>query len=258
MQSYDNMSIKELLDHYEDLIALSKTNLNSIPLSFRAGREGQVRAAAAEAPNVAKAYRDKVTNSAVIIAVSGEYSQKFAEVAQDSLDMIALNYLKAADQTAERVIGRGYPDQYTSNTHHMALDEIIKLKNECGIFSLPIVQQVETSGFLTLKDGLRQSLKKSFQGQFYTLVSKNDIGLIALQNGFVGGKIPVVLFNYDKETPIDKTFLPVPLVTLEINEEKECKLENVKEEIKKVQTLFKKKNSTKKNSTKKTINKKES
>ena len=245
MQPYSSLSVKELYEKYQELNDLAKTNLNTIPLSFRSGREGMIRSAAAEIPEVARLYRNKVTDSAVIIAVSGEYSKEFADLARDKLDMLSLNYLKAADQTAERVIARGYPDQYTSNTHHMALDEVVKLKNECGIFSLPIVQQMETTGFLTLKDGLRGSLEKSFQGQFYTLVTKNDIGLIALKNGFTGGKIPVVLYNYNKEMPIDQTFLPVPLVQIDVNSEKECNLENVKTEIKKVQELFKKK-STKK------------
>jgi len=107
------------------------------------------------------------------------------------------------------------------------------------------VQQIETTAFMTLQEGLRQSIKKSFQGQFYTLVTKNDIGLVALNNAFTGGKIPVVLYNYDKETPIDQTFLPVPLVNLEINDEKECTAENVKKKIQEIQSNFKKSNATK-------------
>jgi len=127
--SYDNLSIKDLYFKYEELTALSKMNLNSIPINVRSGREGQVRAAAAESAKVARAYREKVTENAVIIAVSGEYSKQFADESSNSLDMIALNYMKAADETAVKVIKRGYPDRYDSRTFHMALDEIILLKN---------------------------------------------------------------------------------------------------------------------------------
>jgi hypothetical protein len=73
MQPYSSLSVKELYEKHQELTALAKTNLNTIPLSFRSGREGMIRSAAAEIPEVAKLYRDKVTDSAVIIAVSGEY-----------------------------------------------------------------------------------------------------------------------------------------------------------------------------------------
>lgn len=206
---------KELYLKYQDLVALSKTNLNSIPINVRAGREGQIRAAAEESAKVARQYRELVTKNAVIIAASGPFSEQFALKAQELNQAMALNYLDAADTVAKRVVDRGYPDRYDSRTFHMSMDEILKLKAECGIFSTPQLQQLTTTGLMTLRDGMRETIKKSLGGQLYTLVTKNSIGLAALTNGFVGNNLAVVVYNYDNDIPIDAEFMAPPMIMVD-------------------------------------------
>lgn len=227
--STETMTAESLYHKYKELLALSKTNLNTVPLNVRAGREGQIRAAAEESLRVAKEYRELVTQNSVMVAITGPFSQSFAEILQKEHGFLALNYQKAADVVAERVIERGYPDRYDSRTFHMAMDEVLRIKSECGIFSTPQLQQLNTTGLLSLKDGMRQTIKKSMGGQLYTLVTKNDIGLAALQNEFTGNHIPVVLYNYDVDAPIDPTFFKDPVTTIDCTQESDATSDKAKE-----------------------------
>lgn len=212
------MSVKELLSQLLEKRAESNINLNNIPPSHRLGAEGNVRAAKEAAEMLKKQYFEEVSKTAFIVAVLGEQSEAFAKLAEDNFGMVALNHEEMNDRLLLAMKAKLARDTYTQYEHSTLLSEILNLKAELNILSLPLPTLNTQESYYNgeLKTSMRTVLEKTYGDSLDSVYLKKQMTEKALQKGFDGNALPVVLYNY--KGSVDGNFLPRPIQVLDLDE----------------------------------------
>lgn len=212
------MELKDLYGKYQTLKELATVPPEEIEPRLRAGMEGKIRSAQSEIPKIEQAYKNKAVSDCAIIAVKGKFGKKFAEISKD-FKTLPVDYLKVVDLIGDSILKRGGRDAYSSQEHFMAMDELNKIKMNYGISQLPVFQ-AKFDGVgpdTTIKQALFKQLIAQYGGQLFSAVTRGEIGNGALEIGFDGKTLPVILYNYAVD--LDTTMLPYPLDVVTINEE---------------------------------------
>jgi hypothetical protein len=99
----------------------------------------------------------------------------------------------------------------------MVMDELNKIKMNYKQSHLPLFQAqfdgVSSGG--GIKEGLLVQITKQYGGKLYSIVTKGDVGVKALEMGFTGKKLPVILYNYI--VPLDTKLLPEPVAVFSVD-----------------------------------------
>jgi len=212
------MELKEIYEKIKTFRELGSMDPSLIDKRIRAGIEGKIRAAASDLPVLEKEYKRKVAQDCVIIAVKGKFGPKFAELSKE-FKTVPIDYLKVVDIIGDSILKRGGKDTYTTREHLMTMDELNKLKMSYGIAQLPVFQS-KFDGIgpgSTVKEALLVQLTNQYGNQLYSAITKGEIGNGALEIGFTGKTLPVVLYNYIVD--LDTTMLSKPIDVLSISEE---------------------------------------
>ena len=230
------MELKEIYENIQTLTELSKMDINLIERRIRAGMEGKIRKAQSDLNPAIENYKNNVIRNCAIIAVKGKFGKDFAEIAQ-TFKTLSVDFLAAVDYIGDSIIKRGGKDQYTSHEHLMTMDELNKIKLNYKISTLPLFQSnfKGVGSQTSIKQALYTQLTAQYGGQLYSAVTRGDIGNKALEMGFNGRTLPVILFNYVAD--LDPSMLPSPVEVLDINE-KPTK-EDVKKILMQVRSKFK-------------------
>lgn len=210
------MELKDLYDQLTTKREMATLDPNLVDARIRPGIEGKIRAAQSEVPELERQYKNKVANDSVIIAVKGKYCKEFASIAQTEFKTLSVDYLECIDDISESILKRGGEDRYTSKEHLMTMDELNKIKMKYGISILPVFQaNYEGVG---PNDNIRQALlvqfTKQYGGDLFSAVTRGKIGDGAIQMGFKGNKLPVVLFNYTVDLTEGVLSKPVDVITI--------------------------------------------
>jgi len=219
--------MKEL---YEELMKnreMATVVMEDVPHKLRAGMEGHVRAAQSKSKELEERYRNTVAQKSVIISITGKYGEEFAKIAKEKFKTLSIDFLKVIDDIGDSIIKRGGQDIYTSKEHLMTMDELNKIKMKYQILQLPVFQaKFDGVGPNTsIKQGLLTQFTEQYGGSLYSAITYGEIGFEALDVGFKGNRLPVVVYNCI--TDIDSTILPKPAVTLKI--QKKPTIESVKD-----------------------------
>ncbi len=236
------MDLKKL---HEDLIrnkAEASIDLTATDPRLRAGAQGRQRQAVIEASRLEQVYKNEVVKNVVIIGVKGTGAEKFAEIAQEKYKTISVNYFKILNDIVENIsVKRQGGKNYTTHVYHMVLDELNRAKLTYGISSIPVLQP--RFDVLGNSQPLRESLYKNFAHHYgsdlYSIATRYEIAQLALKKGFTGTKLPVVVYNYDEETGINKGILTEPVAIVNVTDE-EVTEKLVKENLTQVRDLIKK------------------
>ncbi|RLF66577.1 MAG: hypothetical protein DRN30_01840, partial [Thermoplasmata archaeon] len=86
----------------------------------------------------------------------------------------------------------------------------------------------------TIKEALFIQISKQYGGQLYSAVTKGEIGLGALDMGFDGKVLPVVLHSYALD--LDPSMLPKPIIKMNID--KKPTIESVKKVLMEARSQF--------------------
>lgn len=225
------MSVKEILSQLLEKRAESNINLNSIPPSHRLGAEGNVRAAKEAAEALKKQYFEEVSKTAFIVAVLGEQSEAFAKLAEDNFGMVALNHEEMNDKLLLAMKAKLARETYTQYEHSTLLSEILNLKAELNILSLPLPTLNTQESYYNgeLKSSMRTVLEKTYGDSLDSIYLKKQMTEKALQKGFDGNVLPVVLYNY--KGSVDGNFLSRPIQVLDLDELTDSNSEQVNLEL---------------------------
>ncbi len=211
------MELKEMHEKIRMLRELADMNPNLIEPRIRAGIEGKIRNAQSQLLPLEDSYKEKVANDCVIIATKGKYCKEFAIYAE-KMKAVPVDFLLSVDLIGDSILNRGGKDRYSSNEHLMAMDELNKIKMNYKISQLPVFQAKfdgVPSG-ASIKKALYVQLTSQYAGQLYSAVTRGEIGKKALEAGFLGKRLPVVLYNYTID--LDPTIVPAPVAVIEVNE----------------------------------------
>ena len=203
------MELKELYSKFKTLNELSQLDPSLIESRIRAGMEGKIRNARSELVGIEDTYKAKVADDCAIIAVKGKYGKEFAEISSE-LKTLPVDFLSVIDTISDSILSRGGKDQYTGKEHLMVMDELNKIKMNHKLSHLPLFQAKfdGVNSGAGVKEGLLIQLTKQYGGQLYSIVTRGEIGRSALDMGFTGKSLPVILYNYI--VPLDSKLLPEP------------------------------------------------
>jgi hypothetical protein len=211
--------LKELLLQIAEKDAETRINPEDADPRVRQGVEAIKRNAEIQVGEIKNQYKDIVIGHAVIIAVQGPGSAKFAELATKKVKVQALDYKLISQQITQNLLARGHTGPYNQNAHMMLWDEMNRARIKYGFIRLPQPQAHYTDGVFdaTVDYALDFIFEKNYGSSLYSSVTRREIGELALKNRFDGEKLPVVLYNYTGA--FDPMFLPAPVLTVTAEED---------------------------------------
>jgi len=212
------MTIKEILNQFIEKNAEANISLNNIPYTYRTGAEGNVRAARELAEKLKKQYFEEVAKSAIIIAVKGQQSEQFAEIADANFETMSLSHTGLLDRLYNTLKTKLARDSYSQYEHSTLVGEIVALKNELEIVQLPLpaLNTQETYYNQDLRKSMETVLSKTYGDSLNSVYLKKQLVEKALQSRFDGNVLPVILYNYRGE--LDTNFLPRPAQVIDLDE----------------------------------------
>jgi hypothetical protein len=209
------MTLKELISQIEDKRAEAALSVEDSDPRVRAGVEATIRNAVRALEQLETDYKDAVIPSAVLIAVEGNGSKEFADTARIAFDTPAVDYEGVTNRIIKSVKERSGRSEFNTQEFFMVLDELNKIKLEYGILSLPtprVNAGVDKVYNFPIEEAIRTLLKVNYDEQLNSVVTRREIGKLALGMKFVGKNLPVVVYNY--RGSLDEQYLPRPLVTV--------------------------------------------
>lgn len=209
--------LKEILATLKEKEAEANIQPEDVDPKVRAGVEALVRNAKASLDTIARQYRDAVMANVVIIGVNGKTAQQYAEIAQ-KLGSIAIDFNMIKDRLVTNLKKRAVGELFTSDANFKLIDELAKIRLEFDIVQLPTPQiNAYNDGIYDapIDIAISKLLLKNYGTSLESAITRREIGRKALEAKFTGKKLPVVLYNLDKD--VDARFIPAPLLTIESN-----------------------------------------
>lgn len=211
--------LKSIIREIAEKEAETRINPEDADPRVRYGVEAMKRNAENDLVDLKQKYKDLVMGTAVIIAVSGDGSAKFAEISAKKVKTQTLDYKLIARTLSSRIVSRGHIGLYSQNSHMMLWDEMNHARLKYGFIRLPQPQASYIDGVFDtpLESAIESIFEKNYGSSLYSAVTRREIGELALENKFDGEKLPVVLYNYTGT--FDPAFLPAPVVTVQADED---------------------------------------
>jgi len=222
------MDIKTLQDKIQETMRIANEDLTTFDPQIRPAMEGRQRSAQSELRGLELQYRNRVVEGIVLISVSGEFAADFAAIASDKFKTLSFDYLAPVERIAKSVLSRGGRDMYDTHEHWMVMDELNQIKLNYSMSHIPPLHAKMGTG-TPLREALKDLFDATYSGSLYSAILRGDIGKAALEAGFVGKTLPVVIYNYN--VPVDLSMLKEPIANISVTKkptEASVKLELVK------------------------------
>jgi hypothetical protein len=209
--------LKEILSQLQDKEAEANLQPEDVNPNVRAGVEALVRNAKQSIEGIARQYREAVMANVVIIGVKGKTAKEYAEVAK-KLGSLAVDYNLIQDRLTNNLRLRAVGEYFTSDANFKLIDELAKIRLEYDMTQLPTpVINAYNDGIYDapLAIGIQKLLVKNYGTALESAITRREIGKQALESRFTGKKLPVVIYNLDRD--VDARFIPAPMIVIESN-----------------------------------------
>lgn len=227
--------LKELLKQIEEAEAESNIDVSSLNPGVQAMAEGMRKNAETRLEGLIDRYKNEVTKSGVIVAVSGEGAQKYAEMAKKA-GWLTFDFNHLTNHIASSLKERSQSKVFGNQEWYLFMDELNQLKMDFRISNIPqptinhTTDSVYEQPFKIAVDNL---LKKNYAYSLHSAVAKRMIGDAAYKEKFDKEHLPVVLYNC---SGVDQDFIPKPASVITVDNEITDK--DVMEHIKKVAQII--------------------
>jgi hypothetical protein len=201
------MSLKHIVDTIQakkDLIAMEKDIINIEDPTAQRMKLGHIKRAKEDLKQLFMDYRRELQSRAAFIVVTGGKSDKFAKTAEDDFGCFSVDaeefYRQIADQVPEVV--------YKGKTANQSLFEHLMARFEDRALNIDIIGYTpmlfESKYRKVLKD--KDAMIELFKIAFNDKVGSEVVGLDAIDKvsekavneGFAGKTVPIVLYTKDK------------------------------------------------------------
>lgn len=209
--------LKDILKKLSDKEAEAAINPEDVDPRVRAGVEAIVRNAKVDLVTIQKEYKEAVMDNVVLIAINGDYSKQFAEIAE-SMGALTINFNEVNENLVKSLESAQLGDVYTSNMHFALLGELsrIRLKYDIVTLPTPMVNNYNDNVYDQPIDvAVRRLIDKNYGTSLQSAVTRREIGRKALEARFSGKKLPVVIYNLLLR--VDTRFLPDPSADISAN-----------------------------------------
>jgi hypothetical protein len=205
--------LKELRDaESEAAIEPELTNPNVQAGAFAIKRNAERRIA-----ELTEQYKSAVQSSIKVIALTGEYSKSFADIAESKYQTITHNYLGVLNRISDAIKDRTPRDTFAAQEYWMLLDELNKIKYHYGIEVLP-APQLSTDDHNRQQDisgAVKDLIERTMGSDLYAVVAQKELSTKAFNARSAATILPVIIYNYQDT---NSSFLPQPVGSIEINE----------------------------------------
>ena len=166
-----------------------------------------VRNAKKDLDKLYRNYKALVMNHVVIIGVKGASAAEFAKAAEQ-LGSISVDFNLVKNRLVTQLGKSAVGDVYSSHAHFRLIAELHKVKMEYEMKELPTPK---INGY---SDGIYDSpfnvavsklIDNNYGSSLQSAITRREIEVKALAARFSGKKLPVVVYNLDKE--IDSQYL---------------------------------------------------
>lgn len=232
--------IKSLLDQLKDKRAEAAIIPEDAPPATRAMTDAMVRNAKVDVEKLETQYKDDVMSHAVLIGVTGNGSEEFANIAKYKHGAITVDYKGIYTQIVKAMKERRAGLTYSTQEHFLLLDELNKLKQQYKFQQLPAPTiNAYSDGIYDgkLEESIAKIFKNNYGNSLYSAITRRAIGEKALAEGFSGKVLSVILYNYDGG--VDTKFIPNPIKVID-TEATKVDDDYVKTELLNVKKLFQK------------------
>jgi hypothetical protein len=210
--------LKEILERYKD----AKAQANIVPEEmapavsaggFALKRNGQRLMRESEAE-----YLDYIPKILKVIALSGDYSKQFSDIATRLSGIITYDFTGLVDELTNAIKSRSHRPNFSNQEYEMLMDELNKLKVELGIQSLanPEFSTNDKAANLPIRESVQLLIDRTFGNDLYALAAIRRISKQAFEKKFAGENFPVIIYNH-RNSPTQ--FLPVPVRAADIDSE---------------------------------------
>jgi len=209
--------LKDALNAIADKEAESKVNPGDADPRTRNGVEAMVRNAKKDLDKLYRNYKALVMNHVVIIGVKGETAEEFA-LAAEKLGSISVDFNLVKNRLVGFLKKAGVGQTYSSTANFRLMAELHKIKTEYEMKELPTPK---INGY---SDGIYDSpfdvavsklIDNNYGSSLQSAITRREIERKALESRFGGSKLPVVVYNLDKE--IDSQYLSQATTVIESN-----------------------------------------
>lgn len=209
--------LKEILKELKDAESEALIEPELTDPRVQAGAFAIKRNAERRIEELTKQYKDAIQASIKVIALTGEYSKDFANIAENQYQTITHDYLGVLNHISNAIKDRTPRDTFAAQEYWMLLDELNKIKYQYGIEVLP-APQLNTDDHNRQQDisgAVKDLIERTMGSDLYAVVANKELSTKAFNARSSAEILPVVIYNYQ---PTNSSFLPQPLGSIEINE----------------------------------------
>lgn len=210
--------LQKIIAEMADLEAEASINLNEVDRSVRAGAEGRVRQAKTRLDVLRRKYLNDITPHLVLIGVKGPAAEKFAQIASEKYNTIAVDYKFLPKFLLRKLEEHKMRGDYNQYAHWVIMSELtgIKARYDVARMASPAYSAIAPYNGKPLLEAVSIMLSSTYGASLDSAVLRREIGNAALKLRFNGSMLPVVLYNFDADIDrgIDTNVLPKPVALL--------------------------------------------
>lgn len=236
------MPLKELIEEIKIAKETAETDPKDVDPRFRAGVEAKARNAKDSIAPLQRQYMAEIQSVILLVEVGGPGAQAFSSLAREKMKVLAFDHRSIVKRLADAVRSRGGQEDFGSNEQALLGSEMLSLKNAYAIAALPplVPNEVKPSVFSQpLESAIQRLIEHTYGGGLYDTITLRDAQMQALEAGFTGKVMPVLVHNYYLGNP-QLMLLNPP--TFRIAAPEDVTIEYVKEELLNIKNKLKKPN----------------
>lgn len=202
--------LKSFLDKYKEGAAEAAIVPQELDPRVAAGGEAIKRKGERTMVEAKAEYLSHLPSVLKVIAISGTYSQSFADFSKKLIGITTLNYTGVVDQLTAAINERSSRDSFSNQEYEMLLDELNKLKIELGasVLSTPHFSSDDQASQVPIKTAVKMLIERTFGNDLYALTTRVAASKAAFESKYDGEQFPVIVYNYNSGPT---QFLPVPV-----------------------------------------------
>lgn len=211
-------TLKDLLDEIELQKEILATPIEEYAPKYRMGAELRIRTAQDRLVELERTYRQLLSASSVVMAVTGSRSEEFATIAKN-LGVIVNDFNGIAEEIYGLIKFRTTQEIYTGVEHDILQEVLHALQPKYGIVAMrPLNFDLYKSEVnnMDLKKAIRSILLSQYGNTLNTIKIAKDSFDLASSNKFSGKVLPILVFNYDPNIGLDTSLLKYPSSVIEV------------------------------------------
>ena len=170
-------NLSEIMSEIKEARLISIAKVEDYPMRSRAGIEMKIRQAQENLALLELEYKSAVLESFMVIAVSGEKSKEFADIAK-AKGVVTVNYNKPVERIVAAIAANGGRETFTKQEAEMMIGELGRIRIDYSIAAMPSILNLNFVEYenVSVERAVKEVLVRGFGGISCVAVKCVDIG----------------------------------------------------------------------------------